>query len=908
MTISIKAVWWGGLTLLLAATSAHADRMDVQVVEDSGDRIVLSYDFPDYHMQQVDVFGSMWTVPVLPGESNKQLAGYPNLPDISRAIIIPDTGQMAVRVIDATWHDVKGVTIAPSKGTIMRNVDPATVPFTFGDAYRADAFWPAELATIREPHIMRDIRGTVVTVNPFQYNPQQGILRVLDTLTVEVSVDGPGGANILSRSAIEHGTGPAFDLLYDRHFINYDRNNRYDPMSDDGDLLIICYDDFMPNIQPLITHKSSIGINTSVVTVSSIGNSATSIKNYIQSTYDGGNLGFVLLVGDSFQITAPSSAGGASDPSYGMLSGSDHYPEIIIGRFSAESGTHVDTQVERTIAYEEDAATQEDWYMRAIGIGSAEGAGIGDDGEADWEHQNNIRADLLAYGYTQVDQVYDPGATSAQISSGVNAGRGLINYTGHGSTTAWSTTGFNNTNVNALINTGTLPWIVSVACVNGEYDGPTCFAEAWLRATSGGDPSGAILAYMSSINQSWAEPMSAQDEIVDLFCAEQYRCCGVLCMAGSCLMIDEYGGVGEDMMDTWIIFGDPTLCVVGTTAPPTGLKVAGSGLHAGGPLGGPFVPDSAIFTLTNHNATTIQWTADADVSWVDVSPESGSILGGGSAEVTVSLNGGADDLHNGLHEGEIAFVNQTNHDGDIVKQVSVNVGVPVQIYEWTLDLDPGWSTSGQWAFGHPSGQGGSNYGNADPSNGATGSNVYGVNLNGDYSTSPGGPYFLITDAIDCSMLVDTQLKFQRWLNSDYQPYVYANVYASSDGETWIELWGNGSSETTDSSWNLQEFDISAVADGEETVYIAWTYQVENFSWAYSGWNIDDIEILGVDTSGGGEGCADDVSGDGMVDVTDMLAIIAAWGPCEGCDEDVTGDGFADVSDLLSVIAAWGPCE
>jgi hypothetical protein len=72
---------------------------------------------------------------------------------------------------------------------------------------------------------------------------------------------------------------------------------------------------------------------------------------------------------------------------------------------------------------------------------------------------------------------------------------------------------------------------------------------------------------MSSINQYWAEPMCAQDEVVDLFIDERYQCCGVLAMAGSCQMVDEYGGSGEDMMDTWHIFGDPSLCVVGTTEP-----------------------------------------------------------------------------------------------------------------------------------------------------------------------------------------------------------------------------------------------------------------------------------------------------------------------------------------------------
>jgi len=43
-------------------------------------------------------------------------------------------------------------------------------------------------------------------------------------------------------------------------------------------------------------------------------------------------------------------------------------------------------------------------------------------------------------------------------------------------------------------------------------------------------------------------------------------------------------------------------------------------------------------------------------------------------------------------------------------------------------LDPGWSRTGEWAFGQPLGQGGDQYGYPDPTSGATGPNVLGVNL------------------------------------------------------------------------------------------------------------------------------------------------------------------------------------
>ncbi len=57
----------------------------------------------------------------------------------------------------------------------------------------------------------------------------------------------------------------------------------------------------------------------------------------------------------------------------------------------------------------------------------------------------------------------------------------------------------------------------------------------------------------------------------------------------------------------------------------------------------------------------------------------------------------------------------------------------------------------------------------------------------------------------------------------------------------------------------------------------------------------------------GNGCPGDVNGDGVVNVTDEIAIITNWGPCPGCPEDINGDGEVDVADLIVVIVNWGDC-
>lgn len=51
-------------------------------------------------------------------------------------------------------------------------------------------------------------------------------------------------------------------------------------------------------------------------------------------------------------------------------------------------------------------------------------------------------------------------------------------------------------------------------------------------------------------------------------------------------------------------------------------------------------------------------------------------------------------------------------------------------------------------------------------------------------------------------------------------------------------------------------------------------------------------------------CLADLTGDGVVDVVDLLDLLAFFGTDGG---DIDGDGIADVNDLLLLLAAWGPC-
>ena len=171
----------------------------------------------------------------------------------------------------------------------------------------------------------------------------------------------------------------------------------------------------------------------------------------------------------------------------------------------------------------------------------------------------------------------------------------------------------------------------------------------------------------------------------------------------------------------------------------------------------------------------------------------------------------------------------------------------VIIAKFALDTNPDWTTQGQWQFGTPMGMGGLSYGHPDPIVAYSGLNVYGVNLDGDYTVAVGGPYRLTAGPFDCNSYAAVKLSFAEWLNTDSADYVQCKVEASNDGSTWQTVWLNPTTEPiTDYYWRVVQYDISEIAAGHSQVYIRWSYQIiSDRAYPYSGWNIDDVELRGL---------------------------------------------------------------
>ena len=666
--------------LMLIGTMAQADWVGLNGKAQTGPQVnttrtstgntVLDITVPGFSTETVEIDGRPYARLRVPGRWITLDRGMPELPFITSSLIIPDAGTPEVRILDSDWVEVATDPILPSKGNILRDQDPALVDYTFGEIYSAGGLYPAETVELGEPYILRDYRAVSLRLYPLRWDADRGVLLALQSITLEVATSGSGGVNE-KQDRPRPAMDAQFASIYRDNFDNFDSAAKYSMVSVDGNMLVVCNDAFMGTITPFIDWKREKGLNVEVISSGSVGGTTTGIKNAIQTRYDSPEgLTYVVLVGDIAQIPTYSGTyeGADDDTRYANCEGNDLYPDLFVSRISAQTPEQVQIQINKFIHYERDPDAGAAWYDMASGLASNQGS------PADHERANWIRDDLLGYGFTQVDQLYEMyGADTADVSAAVNEGRSLVYYIGHGSGTSWSNVYFNNDHVHALTNGYKTPWILDVSCLNGDFSNNECFAEAWLRTGTSEQPNGAVAMYSASTSTPWVPPCVMQAEAVDLLVADQANVIGSLFYHGIMKVLDEYpGSQGTQLVEQYNIFGDCSLQVrtktpvvpeishagsvpIGATVFPIDTGVAGAAvtLYSDGIIHGTGVTDATghcdvvldnpvvqggevTLTVTGYNLLTHQETIQAIVPVVvDIQPA--SIPVGVTTEVTVTL-------------------------------------------------------------------------------------------------------------------------------------------------------------------------------------------------------------------------------------------------------------------------------
>ena len=238
--------------------------------------------------------------------------------------------------------------------------------------------------------------------------------------------------------------------------------------------------------------------------------------------------------------------------------------------------------------------------------------------------------------------------------------------------------------------------------------------------------------------------------------------------------------------------------------------------------------------------------------------------------------------------------------------------VYVVVFEDDGESDAGWTVTGnandgQWDRGVPAGGGQ----RGDPATDFDGSGSCWLtdNVEGN-SDVDGGSSSLTSIVLDASV-PGAVLSYARWYSNDFGAAPNEDIFvvdvSDDGGSSWTVIETVGpTGEEASGGWYFVEFaidEIGGIVPSDQFV-VRFTVSDEGAGSVVEA----GVDAIGINASDCEDvGCDEDVTGDQLVNVADLLLVIGEW-QCSGvCQADVNGDGSVDVADLLLVIGSWGNC-
>ncbi|HVP13821.1 MAG TPA: C25 family cysteine peptidase, partial [Phycisphaerae bacterium] len=607
-----------------------------------------------------------------PGASITGEVGSPAIPVIRRLFVVPNGATVAVNAavgepvtLDSSFLNtpLRVIPVQPPVEKVPGALERAQFQLNEA-AYEVSASVPEERVTAMEGGIARGQRLFLLEARPVAYNAAEQRLTVWPEMKIQVRFSG--------QQAGSSGLNPLPGLR--SIVLNPEMLPMVSPRGT-GNYLIVAAPAYVSAIASFASAKQAQGFT--VATHQAEG-TKEAIKAYIQSLWGGANSpDYILLVGDTDTIPMWTGGGEGSpstDLQYACMDGaSDWYPDIAIGRFSAQNATQLQNIVTKTLLFENGPVPDPTYFKRAVFMASNDNYTVSE-GTHNWVISNY----LLADGFTCLKlYCHTYGATPAQVTAAFNDGQFYGIYSGHGSETYWADGPvYYQSDVNALTNLGKYPLIYSFACLTGTLTVSECFMETWQRAQD----KGGVIAIGASVTSYWTE-----DDVMEkkLFVSRYDPNDAVVSEVGPVWNDAKMrymaemgsGATTRRYFEMYNILGDPALAMTGEVEPLTGLKVMPKdGYAPGGPVGGPFTPASKVYTLTNKNSTPLSYSVTKAQPWLTITNGSGTLPALGTADVTVTANTAAGSLAHGNYGDTINFINLTDHDGDTTRAVTLQVG------------------------------------------------------------------------------------------------------------------------------------------------------------------------------------------------------------------------------------------
>ncbi|MBN1354987.1 hypothetical protein JXA40_01825 [bacterium] len=526
---------------------------DVAVLKSDSGSTILEIDVHGFYSETVEIDGREYRVITMPGCTGSITVGAPLVPRLLAQVGIPDQTEVTIREISRQSVTLPGYNLFPAQRP-MRD-DQMVSEFVIDDKfYTLVPSYPENTSQVSDPAIWRDIRLVTATVYPIIAHPGTETIDAADRITIELMYSGQSRINVKNRTSNE--ISPDWESIYRSSIINFDALNLETRDSRDVSVryLIIADDALLTAIQPLADWWMRAGLNPVIRPVSEVGSTTTLIKDEIYSYYLNEGTEYVLLVGELAAIPAFSFSGGIGDYDYTCLEGGDYYPEMAGGRIITDDPGVVTHVVTRVLNYIQNPPA--DGWVEKTMLCAHEEQYPGKYTEC----KNWIKDYPYSIQIPIFETYYPPeGATHAQVKAAMEEGRGIVNYRGHGSTTAWVwSPDWSVSDCHSLNNGPYTPVVWNIACDNGEIDSSSeCLAEAWQNAGSAGE-GGAVVNLAATRSSYTVENHDFDKRLYLAPFDEGVTRVGDVCNLGRETMV-AMSSNGIYNARIYIVFGDPAM-------------------------------------------------------------------------------------------------------------------------------------------------------------------------------------------------------------------------------------------------------------------------------------------------------------------------------------------------------------
>lgn len=333
-----------------------------------------------------------------------------------------------------------------------------------------------------------------------------------------------------------------------------------------------------PALEKYIALKKELQHSYVKVVYISPKDTAFKIRSIIQNVYDNfSSLQYVTIIGDAEDVTAlkTETTNSFTDHYYAAID-TDNYendvntPDLYVGRISVTTEEQLAAVLQKNATYLQKnfLANHEfknfTWAQNISFIATNDRYEI-----AEGTHNYVVNHYSANHGFEGNfpnasnqggDQLYAITfqASDAQVLSSINEGRSIIDYSGHGNYDGWYGPTLHQTDVPSLSNAA-LPFVISNACLTGNYIQPESFAETWQR-----HPQGSIVFWGSTTYTYWDEDDILERTLFDDIFSNQERNFGAMTTYALAEVWKYYGGAGKSKYywEAYHLFGDPSLNLV----------------------------------------------------------------------------------------------------------------------------------------------------------------------------------------------------------------------------------------------------------------------------------------------------------------------------------------------------------